>query len=57
MCVAHVGSDMTNLVFIRDLFGRGVENGWEGTKVTVGKPGKRKLCISPPLKIMLDRAE
>lgn len=43
LCVAHVRSDMTNLVFIKDLFGSGLEDGWEGTRVAVEKPVKRKL--------------
>lgn len=31
MCVAHVESDMTNLVFTRDLFDSDLKNGLKGT--------------------------
>ena len=47
MCVAHVENDMTNLVFTRDLFDSGLENGLEGAGVVVGKPVQRRLCICP----------
>lgn len=45
ICATHVGSHMTNLVFVRDLFGSGLENEWEGMRVPVGKPVKRKPLL------------
>lgn len=46
MCVVHVESDMTNLIFTRDLFDSGL-NGLEGARVTVRKSVQRRLCICP----------
>lgn len=46
MC-AHVERDMTNLIFTRDLFDRGLENGLEGARVVVGNQVRGGFAFVP----------
>lgn len=53
MCVAHVESDMTNLIFTGDLEDSGLESGSGGgvyARVSGGTQSRGSFCISPSRK-------